>query len=587
MTKGAILPKQPKIYKQDISLLFFETAMLPSRTLAATGVFQLSEKTHSHWVRDLILLIAVLSGLFTFMLGNRPLNVPDEARYSEIAREMLVTHDFVTPRVDGIKYFEKPPLFEWMQAGAFKVFGYSEWSARSIEAFLALLGCLGAYIAGRILYSRTTGFFAAGILATSLLYFTLARAVTLDMTVSIMLMFALLAFIIAVKYPPSIKRRLLFYGLYIFAALAVLSKGLIGIIFPGGIIFIWMLLQNRWHELKHCYLPTGIILFLAVALPWHILVQQANPEFFHYYFIKQQFTRYLTTDEGRYQPDWFYIPILLLGLFPWTGFLIGALRQIKKTDATSVYLVIWTIFILIFFSMSDSKLVPYILPCLPPLALLIAQFLSNKNSSRTDLWTGWIINGLLMLGVAIALFINLAPDDTLNFAKARCWIFIVDGILIVTAIVAILTFWCKGLRAALISFAIGTVAFLLSVCLAVPYIDMSSIKPLAMKIKPLLKPNDIVASYAYYYHDLPFYLQRYVAIINWQGELAFGSQHQDVSQLMPSAQTFWHDWQSSKTVYMITPHKTFIDIKKHHPDKFYILGETSHDILVTNHRPQK
>lgn len=537
-----------------------------------------------YWLKDFVWLTLLLCTLFFFLLGNRPLNVPDEARYCEIAREMLVTHDFVTPRIDGIKYFEKPPLFEWMQAGAFKAFGYSQWNCRSIEALLALLGCLGTYAAGRTLYDRRTGIFAAGILATSLLYYTLARAVTLDMTVSVMLTLALFSFIVGVKHPPGIKRRLLFYALYAFAALAVLSKGLIGIIFPGSIIFLWMLLQNRWHELKHCYLPTGFILFLIIALPWHILVQQANPEFFHYYFIQQQFTRYLTTYAGRYQPDWFYVPILLLGIFPWTGFLIGALRYIQKNDATSIYLVIWPLFILIFFSISDSKLVPYILPCLPPLAILIGRFLSNENNKKY-LWTGFIINALLMLGVIIALHIGLSPNLTLNFAEAKYWVTIVSIVLALTAIISLLLFWRKKLRTALIALFIGAVAFLFSVCAALPYIDMSSIKPLAMKIKPLLKPNTIVASYKYYYQDLPFYLQRYVVIVDWRGELRFGSLHQDVSTTMPSAQTFWHDWQSRQTVYMITPRKIFADLQKQTHHHFYIMGETSHDILVTNHEP--
>ena len=276
------------------------------------------------WCTDLLLLCLLIGSLFAFMLGSRPLNVPDEARYCEIPREMVATHHFMTPRINGIKYFEKPPLFYWMQAASFKTLGFSEWACRAVNALMGLLGCLGTYIVTRRLFDRKSAWFSALVLSSSLLYFAMARVVTLDMTVSVFITLTLYAILLGLPRPPDGKKRICFYAAYIFSACAVMTKGLIGLIFPGSIVLLWLIMTARWRELKQAYVPSGILLFLIIVLPWHIIVQQAHPEFFHYYFIRQQFLRYLTDVAGRYQPDWV---ISVDRLFIW-GF--KKLRQKKR-----------------------------------------------------------------------------------------------------------------------------------------------------------------------------------------------------------------------------------------------------------------
>ena len=214
------------------------------------------------WCFDLILLAVGIGLIFSLFLGTRPLSVPDEGRYAEIPREMLVVDDFVTPHLNGIKYFEKPPLFYWLQAGAIKVLNpwitqaeyalnrsktnhyfaapISEWTVRLPNAIVALLGCLLVYAAGRALFERRAGLLSAVILASSLLYFALARMVTLDMTLSVCLSGSLLAFLVASSQSPSLKRRFLFYSAYMLAGLAQYSlKGLIGIIFPTIVLLVF------------------------------------------------------------------------------------------------------------------------------------------------------------------------------------------------------------------------------------------------------------------------------------------------------------------------------------------------------------
>src|SRR3990172_13095445 len=148
------------------------------------------------WLRDVVLLGALITLLFGFMLGSRPLTTPDEGRYSEIPREMLINGDFVTPRLNHIIYLEKPPLFYWIQAGSLKLLGNNLWATRIPNALIALLGCLLVYVTARQLFDRRTGILASLILATSLLYFSIAHLITLDMTVTVLLSAGLFSFLL-------------------------------------------------------------------------------------------------------------------------------------------------------------------------------------------------------------------------------------------------------------------------------------------------------------------------------------------------------------------------------------------------------
>jgi len=528
------------------------------------------------WLTDILLLCLLIGSAFAFMLGSRPLSVPDESRYSEIPREMLVSHNFITPRVNGIKYFEKPPLVYWIQAASLNTFGINQWAARIPDALMALLGCLGTYFTARKLYDRKTGIFSAIILGSSLLYFALARVVTLDMTVSVLLSLAFFSFILGAQKNPRY-----YYWLYIFSALAVLTKGLIGIIFPGSVIFLWLLFSKRWAILKECHLFSGTLIFLAIALPWHILIQHQNPEFFHYYFIRQQFSRYFTMVANRYQPPWYFLPILILGLFPWTGFLWGAFQKIKRNNDGDLFFLITVLFVFIFFSLSHSKLVPYILPCFPPIAILMGKYFAHdpqKNSRSFSI--GLITTAVISVALIIALPIAVRPAITTNFAMAKA------GSQFMMAILAcnLLTLYIfrKDFIKFFISQCIITTLFLFSICATLPAIYMDSIKPLALKIKPFLTPQTIVATYHFYYQDLPFYLNRTVSIVSWAGELEFGEKHSAHKDFLITDETLWQDWQSTKTVYLFVPDKFYKTIVKL-PYHFYPVIKGKQDEILTNH----
>jgi 4-amino-4-deoxy-L-arabinose transferase-like glycosyltransferase len=352
--------------------------------------------------REVLWLLLPLGLLYFLPLGLRPLTNPDEGRYVEIAREMAVSGDWVSPRLNGVLYFEKPPLMYWLEAGAISLGGMNLWVLRFWPAFLALLGCAAVYLLARELWGPLAGRWSAYVLGACAIYFGIGQIIILDMAVTVFLTWALAAFLLAVRTPPGRKRRRLCWVFYGSMALALMTKGLIGVLIPCAIIFLWMLLLNRWRELRHAHLATGLFLLLALALPWHLAAARANPPpggwdwahffsrdphdqgFLWYYFVHEHVLRYLDPGvEHRDHPWWFFTVILAGGLLPWTFFLPSALRAAArggwtrlKREPEIVLLFLWALFPLLFFSASSSKLIPYILPSVPPLALLIGRFLA-------------------------------------------------------------------------------------------------------------------------------------------------------------------------------------------------------------------
>ena len=245
-------------------------------------MYSVDNETGRIEVRDLVILFLTIGLLFGIMLGNRPLSVPDEGRYVEIPREMATTGDYITPRLNNVKYFEKPALFYWLESLSIKLFGIREFTLRLWPALFALFGCLSVYAAGSMLYGRRAGLFAAAVLATNVLYYALSQAIILDMPVSIFLTAALLLFILGTREEPGIRRRLFMGGFFAFAALAALTKGLIGILIPGMVIGAWIVLLNEWRILKTMYLLSGIALFLQLRRPGTSWSDRQTPSSFSF-----------------------------------------------------------------------------------------------------------------------------------------------------------------------------------------------------------------------------------------------------------------------------------------------------------------
>lgn len=541
---------------------------------------------------DSILLTLAFGVIYALFLGYFPLISPDEGRYAEIAREMVITHQYLVPHLNFILYFEKPILFYWLTAASIHLFGLSEWVIRLWPATFAVLGATGTYLVARFLYDRTTGIFSAIILSSSVLYFAMGHYANLDMTLTFFLTISLYATLIGIKLESGFKKRLAFWVAAVAAALAVLTKGLIGFVFPVMIAGLFVLLLNQWHRLKKWYLPTTILLFLLIALPWHIALQLKVPSFFHFYFIRQQFTRYSTLDATRYEPFYFYSLVFIGGFFPWSLFIPQAFRyswptiKTRHHHYTECFLLIWFFSILLFFSFSDSQLIPYILPIFPPAAILVGKYFRDKLEIPTvGIFIGFLllaIIAIVLIGFALMLprFYDLAQPET-----AKIYLLALAFWLLIISFTAHSFARRMKIAPAFYSLAIGFFLFLVSALPALPSIDHRSIKPLAKIINQLIQPGDKVVAYNHYYQDLPFYTQQKVITVNWfQNELQFGIEHQsDAKQWMISSDEFWKLYDSPTRVFMIVHRWNLPDIRKSHPNtKLYIIDSTQRNFLISN-----
>jgi 4-amino-4-deoxy-L-arabinose transferase-like glycosyltransferase len=490
--------------------------------------------TETPWGRDLLLLTLAFGALLAWMLGSAPLRNPDEGRYAEIPREMVASGDWVTPRLNGVPYFEKPPLVYWIVATCEKVLGPSEWSLRLTPALFALGGVLTAYAAGRRVYGRDAGFWSAVVLGTSLLYVALGGFLLLDMAVSVLMSATLFCFIMGVREKPGAARRWFFYGLYASAALATLTKGLMGFLVTGAVMFLWLVLFGQWKRLRPLYLPSGIVLFLAIAAPWHLLIAGRNPGWAHFYFVYEHWERYTKPDHGRTAQFWIFVPIVLVGLFPWTGFLWSSFRDAlaggwarRKENAEAWFFATWAIFIFLFFSKSQSKLIPYILPVFPPIAVLIGRWLAATLAApdafsrmRVGLRTFSFMCGLLAAAVCVAVLRPGIIRDPSQAEALRPYAYIMAGVLCVGGIRALIPRDGPGRgRGALTAMSVTLISLYGVLAVASPLIDTRSTKDIALLARAMIRPGDRVYHYHGFFHDFTYYAGCTVGLVNYKDEL--------------------------------------------------------------------
>src|SRR6266566_524586 len=275
------------------------------------------------------IIIAALAvacyALFFYGLGGIGLIGPDEPRYAAVAREMLMTGDYVTPRLYGVPWFEKPVLMYWLAAAGYKLFGLNEAGARFPSALGATICVFFVYWCGRKLWDRATGFLAALILATSIGWFAFARAASMDMPLTTCLTMALVFFLAGFN-DPTPRRRVWFDAFYAALGLGVLAKGPIALLLPALSLSGFLLLRRKWDDWRTWH-PWELWITAAVAAPWFLLCTIANGrDFIGVFFINQNIERFTTTIHGHGRPFYFFVPVLLLLTLPWTFLLIPALR---------------------------------------------------------------------------------------------------------------------------------------------------------------------------------------------------------------------------------------------------------------------
>jgi 4-amino-4-deoxy-L-arabinose transferase-like glycosyltransferase len=520
-------------------------------------------------------LAAVLFTLVWFaMLFGRPLFDPDEGRYAEIPREMLQGGDWVIPHLDGLAYLEKPPLQYWATAAVYALIGISEGSARLVTGLAGYGSLLLVFAAARRLWGWRAAYKALLLNVGSILFVLLGHQLTLDMSLTFFLLAALTAFLFAQTPTPTqpqgqppLDSAAAASGRWMLVcwaamALAVLTKGIIGVAIPGFTLGVYVLWQRDFALLRRLNLRFGLPLFLLIATPWFVLAARANREFLWFFFVREHLQRFLTPIEMRSEPWWFFIPVLILAILPWITQALRALAtgwqaaaKPGRLDARRL-LWIWSVFVLVFFSLSHSKLIPYILPAIPTLALLCAE--PREREDRRHLLAGALATLLFAVGALAYASARRSSAQGLPLVLAlRPAVIATSAVLLVGAAVAV---HCSrrrretGALLALVGAWFAAAVVITGGGIAVQ--GFFSNRDAGLLLAHIAAPTAPVYSVQTYEQSLTFYLRKTVTIVAYRDELALGLD-QDPAAGIADVASFASRWRASGDAYAIMPISTW------------------------------
>jgi 4-amino-4-deoxy-L-arabinose transferase-like glycosyltransferase len=514
--------------------------------------------------RERTLLVLLLAATFLLVLepGRVPLFEPDEGRYGEIPREMLASGDFLTPRLNGVLYFEKPPLYYWSVAASMAVLGETEFAVR-LPGKLAAAGLVllaAAFAGGR--YGARTGLLAGLVAASSLLVVALARLAIIDPMLALAMSGAAFAFAAFTERDASGDtkgaRRAL-YGFHVASAAAVLLKGLVGVVLPGGAIVVWALVTGRWRTLLRVFSPAPLLLFLALALPWHVAMALKHPDFLQFYVVHEHFQRFATTEHRREGPLLYFLPVLLAGFLPWTAFLgrlgrtwPGLARSAWRERQAEGFLWIFSLLVFVFFSLSRSKLIPYVLPIWPALAVLLAlgierALAAGADFARERVATAILFGAVLAAGAAYGFGAGFLERFGARAAGACALVALLGGFVLnvsprltgrADAPVLVGAPW------------LAFTAFLLAVLPgAARWVTPWPVVEAALHA---LERDTVLVQRGHYLEVLPFYARRLTPVfsLGWS-ELDFGRSHAGTEPLFPSDETFAKLWNGPRNALVV------------------------------------
>jgi 4-amino-4-deoxy-L-arabinose transferase-like glycosyltransferase len=533
-------------------------------------------------------LATLLAVVWLATLAGRPLFNPDEARYAEIPREMLSGGDWLIPHLNGLDYIEKPPLQYWATAIAYRTFGVSEFSARLYTALTALAAiALMGLVAAR-LWGRDAGWRAAAILAGMFMFVVLGQLMTLDMSLTCWMSLSLAGFLLAQRSGDSQHSQLGWMLVaWSGAALGVMTKGLVAAAIPAAVLCIYSLWSRDFSPWRKLHASLGLPAFLAITVPWHGLAAMRLDDFLQFFFVHEHFARYLTPIAERQEPWWFFGYVFLAGTVPWT---VPALRVVfsgwrapapalEGQFRAAQFLWIWVIFIGVFFSLSDSKLMPYILPAMPALALLIASL--PVATLKRDLLSTAILTTVAALAMGVATwnlpalipasggrpyFLLLAkPLREIALLLLVSGLFVVaSGAREVTRAAAVLGVgWC--LAVLLMVRAAALVAPIYS------SVDLAAALPAGDRDAPLYSVRT-------YDQSLAFYLRRTVMLVSYRGELDYGLRKAPEREIA-DIDVFLNVWESEARAYAVMDKRTFDSFKERNVP-MRMIGENVRQVLV-------
>ena len=468
-------------------------------------------------LRFILILLALCGIIFFYGLGKMALTDPDETFYAETAKEMVDQGEYMTPLIFGKPQFEKPVFYYWLIIASYRAFGAGEFAARLPSAIFGIAGVIGVYLLGRLLFSRKCGFFAGLMLATSAQYIVLARGSVTDMVLSVFILYCLLFFLEGV----SGGRRHYYVLASLMAALAVLTKGPIGLFIPGAVVFLYMLLGRQWAIMKRVPIVPCLVVFLAVALPWYIAMTRIHgAAFIDEFFLFRNMTRFLEPEHSSSASPFFYIPVFLVGFFPWSPFLpFGAWRMFRggswdnRIKGQGLFLALWFAVVFLFFSVSGTKLVTYILPLYPVAALVVARFwekfLEGWEGDRT-LSRHMDISYAVFVGLSVVALIGIFFIVNRKYPQALMATGITEAVFVAGLAVSALFFMRR--RKALAFYTLPVMVALLCFPLVdrvMPIVEAhETSKALSLKFREIASPGEPLGAECDHRRGVAFYSGR-------------------------------------------------------------------------------
>jgi 4-amino-4-deoxy-L-arabinose transferase-like glycosyltransferase len=491
--------------------------------------------------RPLRLFVCAMLAAILYLpaLGRPALWEPDEGRYAEIAREMVLTRDYVTPRDNWVRYFEKPPLGYWATALSIRLLGANEFAVRLPAALSSAAEVVATAALGEAMFGAAAGLAAAMLLALCPLVFAFARFATLDPALAFFVTAALGAFWVAAHAPgfDSAAGRRWFLLSAALAAAGTLTKGPVALVLTGAVGFAWMLAQRRAREMLRMPWLRAIAIYAAISAPWFVLAARRNPEFLRFFFIHEHVERYLSNAEHGWGP-YFFVVVAIAGTWPWICFVPMGIRELMRArgcdgetsqserspDARGAlaFALWWFGIIFVFFSIPRSKLGSYILPAIPPLAIVAGYALSRlPRLEVSDLRKLFSTIALLDLAATAAVVIALT-----HFASQAEPVagdaFAAMAALTAGSLVCLAVAWRgRNVAIAISALALGVVVALGVMAKArMDAQPLGSYRELARAITPYLGPGCRMASYRHFVQSLPFYTGHREALVCYRGELA-------------------------------------------------------------------
>jgi len=526
----------------------------------------------------------LLGALWLANLPLRPLFDPDEGRYAEIPREMVASGDWVTPTLNDLKYFEKPPLQYWATAALYAGFGVHPWTARLYATVLAFL-CIPLVYAfcRRIGYSTEISLIAAALLAINPYFAVTGQLNLLDQGFTFFLSAALFSFVIAQRERGSPARSRNWMLLtWAALALAVMSKGVVTLVLAGATLAAYLIAARDLSLLRRLQLRIGIPLFLVIVVPWFSLVQRRNPEFFQFFFIREHVERFLTTVDNRVEPFWYFIPIVAVALLPvianWRNWRLAKIEGERAAGEfrAELFLLLWCAAVVVLFSFSQSKLASYVMPVMPPLAVVLARVTHAETSAFPR--AKWIsMSFLLLVATSLAL---IGWQRMGSLAAASLGWAIAGGAICIGYLVFDRLRPQHGLVqrwSALAAVSIATYQ-VLALCYAATYPARSG-AVIAAEIHGSIDSNTRLYSVGQYRHSLSFYLQRPLLVYDYRGELDFGMHQAGMTDAELVPEKFLECWQGSNdAIAFIDPTSFAALVNAGMPGR--ILARDAHSIVM-------